>query len=292
MKNENYITLQGWMINELRLAGSELTIYAIIYGFSQDGKTKYKGSMQYLADSAGISRRATLPILKKLVEKNYIKKEENGKVGNKRCDYYVNLDILNKTPCEETSHETYEETSHGNEEPMKNLPMAYEETSHETYEETSHHIDLSKDILINNNIPPKSAENKIAPSSQKSVSKKLELDEYQLQLFNAAKACFDLSENSKAMIYKSNQTAAMQMRILKEIIISCTKIEPETTKEFLKNLLDHFRVLCNGKLKGRAEFTPRALITPWIWEKVIGSMPKSDDEQTARIRESIKGMFK
>ncbi|MDR2597258.1 MAG: MarR family winged helix-turn-helix transcriptional regulator [Treponema sp.] len=291
MKNENYITLQGWMINELQLAGGELIIYAIIYGFSQDGKTKYKGSMQYLADSAGISRRATLPILKKLVDKGYIIKETDK--SGKKCDYYTNLDILKNAPCEETSHQTYEETSHSVSQHENKLPIISEETSHQTYEETSHHIDLNKDILINNNIPPESAENKIAPSVQKSVSsKKLELNEYQLKLFNAAKSCFDLYGNSKAMIYKNSQTAAMQMRILKEIVISCTNIEPDLAKDFLKTVLDHFKVLCSGKLKGRAEFTPRSLATPWIWETVIGSLPKPENELDEKIRQSIKGMFK
>ena len=140
--------------------------------------------------------------------------------------------------------------------------------------------------------PPESAETKIAVSKQKRASaKKLELDGYQLNLFNAAKACFDISEKSKAMIYKSNQTAAMQMRILKEIVISCTKIEPDLTKDFLKNLLEHFKIMCNGKLQGKATFTPRSLATPWIWEMVIGTLPEADDELTEKIRASIKGMF-
>ena len=35
IKNENYVLIQGWMINELKLKGNELLIYALIYGFSQ-----------------------------------------------------------------------------------------------------------------------------------------------------------------------------------------------------------------------------------------------------------------
>ena len=37
MDNENYILITGWMVNELKLKGSELFVYALIYGFSQDG---------------------------------------------------------------------------------------------------------------------------------------------------------------------------------------------------------------------------------------------------------------
>ena len=50
IKNENFIVIQGFMINELDLKGNELIIYAIIYGFSQDGENKYTGSLNYLAN--------------------------------------------------------------------------------------------------------------------------------------------------------------------------------------------------------------------------------------------------
>jgi len=293
MKNENYITLQGWMVNELKLSGNELIVYALIYGFSQDRESKFKGSMQYLADSLGITRRAMLPILKKLVEKKYIKKYETGKRGNKRCDYDVNFDILKNISSEETSPASGEETSHDKSEVVKKLPQSGEETSPASGEETSHHIYINKDIFINNNIPPKTAETKIAPVSRSPPNRKLELTEYQLALFNAAKACFDISPKSKALLYKDNRTAAMQMRILKEIVISCTNIEPDLTADFIKNLLEHFKVLCNGRLKNKGvEFTPRALITPWIWEIVISTLPEPDNELSAGIRESIRGMFK
>ena len=35
MKNENYITIQGWMVNELKLTGNDLICYALIYGFTK-----------------------------------------------------------------------------------------------------------------------------------------------------------------------------------------------------------------------------------------------------------------
>lgn len=33
IKNENFILIQGWMINNLKLAGNDLLVYAIIYFF-------------------------------------------------------------------------------------------------------------------------------------------------------------------------------------------------------------------------------------------------------------------
>ena len=50
IKNGNFIIIQGWMITELHLSGNELLIYAAIFGFSQDGKSNFEGSRQYLAE--------------------------------------------------------------------------------------------------------------------------------------------------------------------------------------------------------------------------------------------------
>ena len=49
MKNENYITILGWMVNNLELKGNELILFAIIHGFSRDGDTEYYGSQRYIA---------------------------------------------------------------------------------------------------------------------------------------------------------------------------------------------------------------------------------------------------
>jgi len=49
--------------------------------------------------------------------------------------------------------------------------------------------------------------------------------------------------------------------------------------------------LVNGKLKGKAEFTPRALLTPWIWEMVISRLPEADNVLTEKIKASVRGMF-
>ena len=48
MKDENYILIPGWAINQLQLKGNNLMVYSIIYGFSQDGETEFTGSLQYL----------------------------------------------------------------------------------------------------------------------------------------------------------------------------------------------------------------------------------------------------
>lgn len=89
VKDENFINIQGWMINSLKLKGNELLVYAIIYGFSQDGETRFTGSLQYLADWTSSTKQGITKNLKALVEKGYIVKEEKYINGVKFCEYYV-----------------------------------------------------------------------------------------------------------------------------------------------------------------------------------------------------------
>jgi hypothetical protein len=91
IKNDNYFTVKGWMINELRLSGSSLIAYAVIYGFSQDGKSSFRGSMSYLASCAGVSTRGIRNILQGLVDKGYITKSEAEDDG--RCNIYMAVDL-------------------------------------------------------------------------------------------------------------------------------------------------------------------------------------------------------
>lgn len=87
IKDNNYIVIQAFMINELNLKGTELLVYAIIYGFSQDGRTKYTGTRRYLANWCNVSRQAVDNVLKKLIEKGLINKEKR-KIDDVYYIYY------------------------------------------------------------------------------------------------------------------------------------------------------------------------------------------------------------
>lgn len=75
IKNECFITVQGWMVNDLQLKGNELLVYAIIYGFSQDENCKFTGSLQYLADWTNSTKQGVIKCLKSLLEKGLIVKQ-------------------------------------------------------------------------------------------------------------------------------------------------------------------------------------------------------------------------
>lgn len=73
MKSECFITLQGWMITELGLKGAELILYALIYGFSQDGESEFKGSIRYMQEWIGAGSHHTVDkALQSLCDKGYI----------------------------------------------------------------------------------------------------------------------------------------------------------------------------------------------------------------------------
>lgn len=95
VKDESYFLIAGWMITKLQLKGNTLMIYAIIYGFSQDGESSFNGSRQYLCDFTGATKRTIDASLNELIEKNLIIKVSekiNDVIHNK---YKANLNVLN-----------------------------------------------------------------------------------------------------------------------------------------------------------------------------------------------------
>lgn len=87
IKDGNYINIQSFMVKDLKLKGNELLVYAIIYGFSQNGEDKYTGSIQYLADWTNSTKQGIMKCLKSLVEKCLIEKNEIFKNGVKFVEY-------------------------------------------------------------------------------------------------------------------------------------------------------------------------------------------------------------
>lgn len=97
IKDDNFYIVFHWMIKDLGLSGAELPIFAIIYSFSQDGKSYFNGSLNYLADFAGITRQGVIKVLKKLIlEKNIVIKEQATVNGVKCNRYKVNLETISK----------------------------------------------------------------------------------------------------------------------------------------------------------------------------------------------------
>ena len=76
MRKDNFYTTFYWMVSDLKLKGAELTTFAIIYSFSQDGVSWFSGSLSYIADFIGVSKQTVITNLKKLIDKGFVVKRE------------------------------------------------------------------------------------------------------------------------------------------------------------------------------------------------------------------------
>ena len=145
MENSDYLNIQGWMINELNLKGNELIIYALIYGFTKDGVSEFRGSRQYMADWTNSSVRSVQNVVNSLVNKGMIEKNNHiNKYGSLETSGYKAINVpklsseKSSSPLEKKVHEGSEKSS---------SPL--EKKVHEGSEKSSHN---NIDNNISNNI--------------------------------------------------------------------------------------------------------------------------------------------
>lgn len=97
IKNHNYYTIHGWMLTECNLSGSQLLIFAIIHGFSQDGISEFKGSISYLSEFTGLSRRTVINTLKDLCDIEMIIKGGTDNMPTYKCAEFACIGGANFT---------------------------------------------------------------------------------------------------------------------------------------------------------------------------------------------------
>ena len=85
-----YVVVQDFMFKNLGLKSSELLIYAIIFGVCQTGQP-YRNGISYLMYWTNCTKQGVIKILKSLVDKGHIIKNEY-KINNiKYCEYYATI---------------------------------------------------------------------------------------------------------------------------------------------------------------------------------------------------------
>lgn len=87
MKDDSYVVIQAFMVNDLHLKSNELIIYAAIYGFTQDGDHWFYGTKGYLAEWCGATKGTVANCLKSLVERGLIERRERFEQGQVRIEY-------------------------------------------------------------------------------------------------------------------------------------------------------------------------------------------------------------
>lgn len=89
-KIENYITVPGFAIVELKLSGNELLCYSLIYGFTQDEETEFRGSLSYVASALNVTKQNAKKIIDRLICRGLVEKREMYFSGVKFCHYIAN----------------------------------------------------------------------------------------------------------------------------------------------------------------------------------------------------------
>lgn len=124
----NHISIEAFMVNDLHLSGNELIIYAVIYGFSQDGKSWFYGSRKYLAEWCQTSEKTVSNNLKKLLDKGLIAKRQK----RVRCCTINNYRAVKPYKQDGCNSKGEESSARG-----KNVPPKREESSPYKGEESS-----------------------------------------------------------------------------------------------------------------------------------------------------------
>lgn len=77
------LVIPGWMVFDLDLTNTEQRMYAIIYGFSQDGESRFYGSLNYLCKWCNITHRSSVSrILQSLKKKGLIRQSTEVVIGS------------------------------------------------------------------------------------------------------------------------------------------------------------------------------------------------------------------
>lgn len=80
----------------LSLSGPSLIVYAIIYGFSQDGVTACRCHLSYFQEWADVCERTARSIISDLVRAGYIRRIALGEGRGALVEYRANLEIASK----------------------------------------------------------------------------------------------------------------------------------------------------------------------------------------------------
>ncbi|MCR5071184.1 MAG: helix-turn-helix domain-containing protein [Bacteroidales bacterium] len=74
MKHEDYIVIQAWML-ELGLTDKQLLTYAMIWGYSRDGVSRFRGTARYIAEWIGCTDRHAKRIIRELEDRGLVAHE-------------------------------------------------------------------------------------------------------------------------------------------------------------------------------------------------------------------------
>lgn len=114
---KGYITIPKWMLS-IGLSSNELLVFAIIFSFSQDGESEYRGGYKWLSKFLGVSEKTVRNILATLGEKGFIAKRVENINGVCFNRYSVCPEF--STPCQNLPEGVVKITTNNNKGNIKN----------------------------------------------------------------------------------------------------------------------------------------------------------------------------
>lgn len=94
MKRNDYINIQAPMISDLHLKGNELLVFALIHGYTKDGKSRCRVSLNYMANWICTNKSMVIKVINTLEKAGYVNRHEYME-GLVRCvEYTTNYEAL------------------------------------------------------------------------------------------------------------------------------------------------------------------------------------------------------
>lgn len=94
MRREDYLPIQAWM-RGIGLTDKQLLIYALIYSYSRDGRSCWRGTAKHLAEWADCSVRNAQKIVRQLEDMGLVGHDvvawSNGRKGGVRSEFWAFL---------------------------------------------------------------------------------------------------------------------------------------------------------------------------------------------------------
>lgn len=141
-KKNQYIVIQRWMIDNLKLKPAKAMALAVIYGFSQDGESWYRGGSLYIADWLGVTQRSVKDFLAELVSMGVVEMRKEMDGGVERNIYRTvpgveTITLGDADPGKNFTSEKISPVKKTSPDPGKNFPQTREKISRKKYIEKS-----------------------------------------------------------------------------------------------------------------------------------------------------------
>lgn len=218
IRDHNFYAVCGWMVTRLGLKGRELHAYAIIYGFTQDRETEFSGSLSYISEWLGCTKKTTIETLKSLINKGLIAKKQDEICGVKVNYYKVILPPAKQEPTPFTGS-------------VKTTPPSVKTTTGQCNNYHEGGVKITPNIysnIYNNNI--------YTPLEATADSEKEKITE--TELFNKIKKLYnDICKSlPPCKVINSNREKAIKARMneYKDIEIFATLFRMAEASSFLK----------------------------------------------------------